>query len=125
MYDLRQNRQSYVENYELYKRDGRNNADGSRLVYEKSPSCRFVGKVYRQMESSENNISGLFNSSMTVIVVKTPDPVSVDVMDRVRNMESGKKYIVTAVSRDTRKNRFRGRYDKLRTYDTYITMRGE
>lgn len=123
MFDNRQNRQSYVDNFELYKRIT-NLPRGARLKWEAKPSVHFIGRIYQNLENTNMNIDGVFLANEEQYIVKTPDKSDVHVMDRVKHVETGKIYLVTNVSIDARKNRFRGRFDALRTVDTYITMKG-
>lgn len=120
--DSRQNKQAYNELFEVYKQD-RENARGSRLKWELKPSGVFKARVYKEMETSGEIVGDAFQTVMHTLILKTPDRPDIEINDHVLDVNTGRTYIVVSISRDVGKSKFIGRYDKLRTVDTYITLR--
>lgn len=123
MYDYRQNRQGYTEEFEVYARKI-GLPRGSKIEWEKLPACRFSGTIYSNQTSSASDIDGVFMNDDVTLVIKTGDRVSVNALDRVVRLETGKSYVVSNISIDTRKKRFKARYDRFAPVDTYLTVKG-
>lgn len=121
--DLRLNKNAYNETYKLFKQD-KQNAKGSRLKWNATASAIFKAKIYREMESNADEINNTYQIVQQTLIIKTVDRLSVEINDKVQDVNTGKFYIVTSISRDTNKSRFIGRYDKFKSCDTYITLRG-
>ena len=121
--DLRQNYNAYNELFEVHKQDKRN-ARGARLKWNKETDSYIKAKIYRSVESEPDMVDGTFQTTLHTLVIKTPDRTQVEINDKMVRTSTGLTYIVVSISQDLAKSKFRGRYDKLRTCDTYITLRG-
>lgn len=121
--DLRQNYNAYNELFEVHKQDKRN-ARGARLKWNKETDSYIKAKIYRSVESEPDMVDGTFQTTLHTLVIKTPDRTDVEINDKMVRTSTGMTYIVVSISQDLAKSKFRGRYDKLRTCDTYITLRG-
>lgn len=121
--DLRQNYNAYNELFEVHKQDKRNSR-GARLKWNKEADFYIKAKIYRSIESESDMVDGTFQTTLHTLVIKTPDRTQVEINDKMIQASTGMTYIVVSISQDLAKSKFRGRYDKLRTCDTYITLRG-
>nr|DAE43936.1 MAG TPA: hypothetical protein [Caudoviricetes sp.] len=121
--DSRQNYNAYNELFEIHKQD-KKNARGSRLKWNKETDSYIKAKIYRSVESEPDMVDGTFQTVLHTLVIKTPDRTDVEINDKMVRTSTGMTYIVVSISQDLAKSKFRGRYDRLRTCDTYITLRG-
>lgn len=121
--DLRQNYNAYNELFEVHKQD-KKNARGARLRWNKETDSYIKAKIYRSVESEPDMVDGTFQTVLHTLVIKTPDRIDVEINDKMVRTSTGMTYIVVSISQDLAKSKFKGRYDKLRTCDTYITLRG-
>lgn len=121
--DLRQNYNAYNELFEVHKQD-KKNARGARLKWNKETDSYIKAKIYRSVESEPDMVDGTFQTTLHTLVIKTPDRTDVEINDKMVRTSTGLTYIVVSISQDLAKSKFRGRYDRLRTCDTYITLRG-
>lgn len=121
--DLRQNYNAYNELFEIHKQD-KKNARGARLKWNKETDSYIKAKIYRSVESEPDMVDGTFQTVLHTLVIKTPDRIDVEINDKMVRTSTGMTYIVVSISQDLAKSKFRGRYDRLRTCDTYITLRG-
>lgn len=121
--DLRQNYNAYNELFEVHKQD-KKNARGSRLKWNKEADFYIKAKIYRSIESEPDMVDGTFQTTLHTLVIKTPDRINVEINDKMIQSSTGLTYIVVSISQDLAKSKFKGRYDKFRTCDTYITLRG-
>lgn len=121
--DLRQNYNAYNELFEVHKQDKRNSR-GARLKWNKEADFYIKAKIYRSIESEPDMVDGTFQTTLHTLVIKTPDRTQVEINDKMIQLSTGLTYIVVSISQDLAKSKFRGRYDKMRTCDTYITLRG-
>lgn len=121
--DLRQNYNAYNELFEVHKQDKRNSR-GARLKWNKEADFYIKAKIYRSIESEPDMVDGTFQTTLHTLVIKTPDRTQVEINDKMIQSSTGLTYIVVSISQDLAKSKFRGRYDKMRTCDTYITLRG-
>ena len=121
--DLRQNYNAYNELFEVHKQDKRNSR-GARLKWNKEADFYIKAKIYRSIESESDMVDGTFQTTLHTLVIKTPDRTQVEINDKMIQSSTGLTYIVVSISQDLAKSKFRGRYDKFRTCDTYITLRG-
>ena len=121
--DLRQNYNAYNELFEIHKQD-KKNARGARLKWNKETDSYIKAKIYRSVESEPDMVDGTFQTVLHTLVIKTPDRTDVEINDKMVRTSTGMTYIVVSISQDLAKSKFRGRYDRLRTCDTYITLRG-
>lgn len=121
--DLRQNYNAYNEFFEVHKQD-KKNVRGARLKWNKEADFYINAKIYRSVESEPDMVDGTFQTTLHTLVIKTPDRINVEINDKMVRTSTGMTYIVVSISQDLAKSKFRGRYDKLRTCDTYITLRG-
>lgn len=121
--DLRQNYNAYNELFEVYKQD-KKNSRGARLKWNKATDFYIKAKIYRSIETEPDMVDGTFQTTLHTLVIKTPDRTQVEINDKMIQASTGLTYIVVSISQDLAKSKFRGRYDKMRTCDTYITLRG-
>lgn len=121
--DLRQNYNAYNELFEVHKQDKRNSR-GARLKWNKEADFYIKAKIYRSIETEPDMVDGTFQTTLHTLVIKTPDRTQVEINDKMIQSSTGLTYIVVSISQDLAKSKFRGRYDKMRTCDTYITLRG-
>lgn len=121
--DLRQNYNAYNELFEVHKQD-KKNARGARLKWNKEADFYIKAKIYRSVESEPDMVDGTFQTTLHTLVIKTPDRINVEINDKMIQSSTGLTYIVVSISQDLAKSKFKGRYDRLRTCDTYITLRG-
>lgn len=121
--DSRQNYNAYNELFEIHKQD-KKNARGARLKWNKETDSYIKAKIYRSVESEPDMVDGTFQTTLHTLVIKTPDRTDVEINDKMVRTSTGMTYIVVSISQDLAKSKFRGRYDRLRTCDTYITLRG-
>lgn len=121
--DLRQNYNAYNELFEVHKQD-KKNVRGARLKWNKEADSYIKAKIYRSVESEPDMVDGTFQTVLHTLVIKTPDRTDVEINDKMIQSSTGMTYIVVSISQDLAKSKFKGRYDKLRTCDTYITLRG-
>ena len=121
--DLRQNYNAYNELFEVHKQD-KKNVRGARLKWNKEVDFYIKAKIYRSVESEPDMVDGTFQTTLHTLVIKTPDRINVDINDKMIQSSTGLTYIVVSISQDLAKSKFKGRYDKFRTCDTYITLRG-
>ena len=121
--DLRQNYNAYNELFEVHKQD-KKNVRGARLKWNKEVDFYIKAKIYRSVESEPDMVDGTFQTTLHTLVIKTPDRTQVEINDKMIQASTGLTYIVVSISQDLAKSKFRGRYDKFRTCDTYITLRG-
>lgn len=121
--DLRQNYNAYNELFEVHKQD-KKNVRGSRLKWNKEADFYIKAKIYRSIESEPDMVDGTFQTTLHTLVIKTPDRTQVEINDKMIQSSTGLTYIVVSISQDLAKSKFKGRYDKFRTCDTYITLRG-
>lgn len=121
--DSRQNYNAYNELFEIHKQD-KKNARGARLKWNKETDSYIKAKIYRSVESEPDMVDGTFQTVLHTLVIKTPDRTDVEINDKMVWTSTGMTYIVVSISQDLAKSKFRGRYDRLRTCDTYITLRG-
>lgn len=121
--DLRQNYNAYNELFEVHKQD-KKNVRGARLKWNKEVDFYIKAKIYRSVESEPDMVDGTFQTTLHTLVIKTPDRTQVEINDKMIQSSTGLTYIVVSISQDLAKSKFRGRYDRLRTCDTYITLRG-
>lgn len=121
--DSRQNYNAYNELFEIHKQD-KKNARGARLKWNKETDSYIKAKIYRSVESEPDMVDGTFQTVLHTLVIKTPDRTDVEINDKMVRTSTGMTYIVVSISQDLAKSKFRGRYDKMRTCDTYITLRG-
>ena len=121
--DLRQNYNAYNELFEVHKQDKRNSR-GARLKWNKEADFYIKAKIYRSIESESDMVDGTFQTTLHTLVIKTPDRTQVEINDKMIQSSTGLTYIVVSISQDLAKSKFKGRYDKFRTCDTYITLRG-
>lgn len=121
--DSRQNYNAYNELFEIHKQD-KKNARGARLKWNKETDSYIKAKIYRSVESEPDMVDGTFQTVLHTLVIKTPDRTDVEINDKIVRTSTGMTYIVVSISQDLAKSKFRGRYDRLRTCDTYITLRG-
>lgn len=121
--DLRQNYNAYNELFEVHKQDKRNSR-GARLKWNKEADSYIKAKIYRSVETEPDMVDGTFQTTLHTLVIKTPDRTQVEINDKMIQSSTGLTYIVVSISQDLAKSKFRGRYDKMRTCDTYITLRG-
>lgn len=121
--DLRQNYNAYNELFEVHKQDKRNSR-GARLKWNKATDFYIKAKIYRSIESEPDMVDGTFQTTLHTLVIKTPDRTQVEINDKMIQASTGMTYIVVSISQDLAKSKFKGRYDKMRTCDTYITLRG-
>lgn len=121
--DLRQNYNAYNELFEVHKQD-KKNSRGARLKWNKEVDFYIKAKIYRSVETEPDMVDGTFQTTLHTLVIKTPDRINVEINDKMIQSSTGLTYIVVSISQDLAKSKFRGRYDKLRTCDTYITLRG-
>lgn len=121
--DLRQNYNAYNELFEVHKQD-KKNSRGARLKWNKEADFYIKAKIYRSIESEPDMVDGTFQTTLHTLVIKTPDRTQVEINDKMIQSSTGLTYIVVSISQDLAKSKFRGRYDKMRTCDTYITLRG-
>lgn len=121
--DLRQNYNAYNELFEVHKQD-KKNVRGARLKWNKEANFYIKAKIYRSVESEPDMVDGTFQTTLHTLVIKTPDRINVEINDKMIQSSTGLTYIVVSISQDLAKSKFKGRYDKFRTCDTYITLRG-
>jgi hypothetical protein len=121
--DLRQNYNAYNELFEVHKQD-KKNVRGARLKWNKEVDFYIKAKIYRSVESEPDMVDGTFQTTLHTLVIKTPDRINVEINDKMIQSSTGMTYIVVSISQDLAKSKFKGRYDKFRTCDTYITLRG-
>lgn len=121
--DLRQNYNAYNELFEVHKQD-KKNSRGARLKWNKEADFYIKAKIYRSVETEPDMVDGTFQTTLHTLVIKTPDRINVEINDKMIQSSTGLTYIVVSISQDLAKSKFRGRYDKMRTCDTYITLRG-
>ena len=121
--DSRQNYNAYNELFEIHKQD-KKNVRGARLKWNKETDSYIKAKIYRSVESEPDMVDGTFQTVLHTLVIKTPDRTDVEINDKMVRTSTGMTYIVVSISQDLAKSKFRGRYDRLRTCDTYITLRG-
>jgi hypothetical protein len=121
--DLRQNYNAYNELFEVHKQD-KKNVRGARLKWNKEVDFYIKAKIYRSVESEPDMVDGTFQTVLHTLVIKTPDRTDVEINDKMIRTSTGMTYIVVSISQDLAKSKFKGRYDKFRTCDTYITLRG-
>lgn len=121
--DSRQNYNAYNELFEIHKQD-KKNARGARLKWNKETDSYIKAKIYRSVESEPDMVDGTFQTVLHTLVIKTPDRTDVEINDKMVRTSTGMTYIVVSISQDLAKSKFKGRYDKMRTCDTYITLRG-
>lgn len=121
--DLRQNYNAYNELFEVHKQDKRNSR-GARLKWNKEADFYIKAKIYRSIESEPDMVDGTFQTTLHTLVIKTPDRTQVEINDKMIQASTGLTYIVVSISQDLAKSKFKGRYDRMRTCDTYITLRG-
>ena len=121
--DLRQNYNAYNELFEVHKQD-KKNVRGARLKWNKEADFYIKAKIYRSVETEPDMVDGTFQTTLHTLVIKTPDRTQVEINDKMIQSSTGLTYIVVSISQDLAKSKFRGRYDKMRTCDTYITLRG-
>lgn len=121
--DLRQNYNAYNELFEVHKQD-KKNSRGARLKWNKEVDFYIKAKIYRSIESEPDMVDGTFQTTLHTLVIKTPDRTQVEINDKMIQASTGLTYIVVSISQDLAKSKFKGRYDKFRTCDTYITLRG-
>lgn len=121
--DLRQNYNAYNELFEVHKQD-KKNSRGARLKWNKEADFYIKAKIYRSIEIEPDMVDGTFQTTLHTLVIKTPDRTQVEINDKMIQSSTGLTYIVVSISQDLAKSKFRGRYDKMRTCDTYITLRG-
>lgn len=121
--DLRQNYNAYNELFEVHKQD-KKNSRGARLKWNKEADFYIKAKIYRSVETEPDMVDGTFQTTLHTLVIKTPDRTQVEINDKMIQSSTGLTYIVVSISQDLAKSKFRGRYDKMRTCDTYITLRG-
>lgn len=121
--DLRQNYNAYNELFEVHKQD-KKNVRGARLKWNKEVDFYIKAKIYRSVESEPDMVDGTFQTVLHTLVIKTPDRTDVEINDKMVRTSTGMTYIVVSISQDLAKSKFKGRYDKFRTCDTYITLRG-
>ncbi|MBS4971634.1 MAG: hypothetical protein KHZ66_08645 [Lacticaseibacillus rhamnosus] len=121
--DLRQNYNAYNELFEVHKQD-KKNVRGARLKWNKEVDFYIKAKIYRSVESEPDMVDGTFQTTLHTLVIKTPDRINVEINDKMIQSSTGLTYIVVSISQDLAKSKFKGRYDKFRTCDTYITLRG-
>lgn len=121
--DLRQNYNAYNELFEVHKQD-KKNSRGARLKWNKEVGFYIKAKIYRSIETEPDMVDGTFQTTLHTLVIKTPDRTQVEINDKMIQSSTGLTYIVVSISQDLAKSKFRGRYDKMRTCDTYITLRG-
>lgn len=121
--DLRQNYNAYNELFEVHKQD-KKNSRGARLKWNKEADFYIKAKIYRSIETEPDMVDGTFQTTLHTLVIKTPDRTQVEINDKMIQSSTGLTYIVVSISQDLAKSKFRGRYDKMRTCDTYITLRG-
>lgn len=121
--DSRQNYNAYNELFEIHKQN-KKNARGARLKWNKETDSYIKAKIYRSVESEPDMVDGTFQTVLHTLVIKTPDRTDVEINDKMVRTSTGMTYIVVSISQDLAKSKFRGRYDRLRTCDTYITLRG-
>lgn len=121
--DLRQNYNAYNELFEVHKQD-KKNVRGARLKWNKEVDFYIKAKIYRSIESEPDMVDGTFQTTLHTLVIKTPDRINVEINDKMIQSSTGLTYIVVSISQDLAKSKFKGRYDKFRTCDTYITLRG-
>lgn len=121
--DLRQNYNAYNEFFKVHKQD-KKNVRGARLKWNKEADFYINAKIYRSVESEPDMVDGTFQTTLHTLVIKTPDRINVEINDKMVRTSTGMTYIVVSISQDLAKSKFRGRYDRLRTCDTYITLRG-
>lgn len=121
--DLRQNYNAYNELFEVHKQD-KKNVRGARLKWNKEVDFYIKAKIYRSIESEPDMVDGTFQTTLHTLVIKTPDRTQVEINDKMIQSSTGLTYIVVSISQDLAKSKFKGRYDKFRTCDTYITLRG-
>lgn len=121
--DLRQNYNAYNELFEVHKQD-KKNSRGARLKWNKEVDFYIKAKIYRSIESEPDMVDGTFQTTLHTLVIKTPDRINVEINDKMIQSSTGLTYIVVSISQDLAKSKFKGRYDKFRTCDTYITLRG-
>lgn len=121
--DLRQNYNAYNELFEVHKQD-KKNVRGARLKWNKEVDFYIKAKIYRSVESEPDMVDGTFQTTLHTLVIKTPDRTQVEINDKMIQASTGLTYIVVSISQDLAKSKFKGRYDKFRTCDTYITLRG-
>lgn len=120
--DLRQNYNAYNELFEVHKQD-KKNVRGARLKWNKEADFYIKAKIYRSVESEPDMVDGTFQTTLHTLVIKTPDRINVEINDKMIQSSTGLTYIVVSISQDLAKSKFKGRYDKFRTCDTYITLR--
>ena len=121
--DLRQNYNAYNELFEVHKQD-KKNVRGARLKWNKEADFYIKAKIYRSIESEPDMVDGTFQTTLHTLVIKTPDRTQVEINDKMIQSSTGLTYIVVSISQDLAKSKFKGRYDKFRTCETYITLRG-
>lgn len=121
--DLRQNYNAYNELFEVHKQD-KKNVRGARLKWNKEVDFYIKAKIYRSVETEPDMVDGTFQTTLHTLVIKTPDRINVEINDKMIQSSTGLTYIVVSISQDLAKSKFKGRYDKFRTCDTYITLRG-
>ena len=121
--DLRQNYNAYNELFEVQKQD-KKNVRGARLKWNKEVDFYIKAKIYRSVEAEPDMVDGTFQTTLHTLVIKTPDRINVEINDKMIQSSTGLTYIVVSISQDLAKSKFKGRYDKFRTCDTYITLRG-
>lgn len=121
--DSRQNYNAYNELFEVHKQD-KKNVRGARLKWNKEVDFYIKAKIYRSVESEPDMVDGTFQTTLHTLVIKTPDRINVEINDKMIQSSTGLTYIVVSISQDLAKSKFKGRYDKFRTCDTYITLRG-
>lgn len=121
--DLRQNYNAYNELFEVHKQD-KKNSRGAKLKWNKEADFYIKAKIYRSVETEPDMVDGTFQTTLHTLVIKTPDRINVEINDKMIQSSTGLTYIVVSISQDLAKSKFRGRYDKMRTCDTYITLRG-
>ena len=121
--DLRQNYNAYNELFEVQKQD-KKNVRGARLKWNKEADFYIKAKIYRSVESEPDMVDGTFQTTLHTLVIKTPDRINEEINDKMIQSSTGLTYIVVSISQDLAKSKFKGRYDKFRTCDTYITLRG-
>lgn len=94
------------------------------MKWNKEADFCIKAKIYRSVETEPDMVDGTFQTTLHTLVIKTPDRINVEINDKMIQSSTGLTYIVVSISQDLAKSKFRGRYDKMRTCDTYITLRG-